>query len=133
MFDLTSMQDATENCHYPELIEEPLRLELNITFPPEHVTEFIVLWERMFLVAVDKFSALGRNIQNGQYFSQANNELYSATQILIPRFIFSDYEPILDIDNIAIVNTQPSKMQGEYWINFANFCQEMFFADSLGR
>ena len=26
VFDLTSMQDATDNCHYPELIGEPLRL-----------------------------------------------------------------------------------------------------------
>ena len=31
VFDLTSMQDATENCHYPELFGEPLRLELNFT------------------------------------------------------------------------------------------------------
>ena len=28
VFDLTSMQDASENCHYPELVGEPLRLEL---------------------------------------------------------------------------------------------------------
>ena len=28
VFDLTSMQDATEHCHCPELIWEPLRLEL---------------------------------------------------------------------------------------------------------
>ena len=28
VFELTSMQDATENCHYPELVGEPLRLEL---------------------------------------------------------------------------------------------------------
>ena len=28
VFDLASMQDATEQCHYPELIGEPLRLEL---------------------------------------------------------------------------------------------------------
>ena len=41
--DLTSMQDATENCHYPELVGEPLRLELNFTFPLEYVTEFFVL------------------------------------------------------------------------------------------
>ena len=26
VFDLTSMQDATEKCHYPELVGEPLRL-----------------------------------------------------------------------------------------------------------
>ena len=28
VFDLTSMQDAPEHCHYPELLGEPLRLEL---------------------------------------------------------------------------------------------------------
>ena len=47
VFDLTSMQDATENCHYPELVGEPLRLELTFTNPLENVTERIVLGERM--------------------------------------------------------------------------------------
>ena len=31
-FDLTSIQDATENCHYPEPVGEPLRLEQNFFF-----------------------------------------------------------------------------------------------------
>ena len=62
VFDLTSMQDAIENCHYPELVGEPLRLELNFTFPLEHVTELIVLGELMSLVAVNKFGVVGRNI-----------------------------------------------------------------------
>ena len=62
VFDLNSMQDATENCHYPELNGEPLRLELNCTFPLKHVTELIVLGERMSPVAVDKFGVVGRNI-----------------------------------------------------------------------
>ena len=62
VFDLTSMQGATENCHYPELVEEPLRLELNFTFPLEHVTELIVLGERMSSVAVDKFGVVGENM-----------------------------------------------------------------------
>ena len=61
-FDLTSMQDATENCHYPELVGEPLRLELNFTFPLEHVTELIVLGERKSLIASDKFGVFGKNI-----------------------------------------------------------------------
>ena len=43
VFDLTSMQDATENCHYPEFVGEPLRLELNFNNPLENVTELIVL------------------------------------------------------------------------------------------
>ena len=62
VFDLTSMQDATENCHYPELVGEPLRLGLNFTFPLEQVTELVVLGERMSLVAIDKFGLVGENI-----------------------------------------------------------------------
>ena len=62
VFDLTSMQDATENCHYPELVGDPVRLEPNFTFPLEHVTELNVLGERMSSVAVDKFGVVGRNI-----------------------------------------------------------------------
>ena len=56
------MQNATENFHCPELIGEPLRLELNFTFPLEHVTELLVLGERMSSVAVDKFGVAGKNI-----------------------------------------------------------------------
>ena len=62
VFDLTSMQDATENCHYPELVGEPLRLELNFTNPLENVTELIVLGERMLSVAFDKFGVVGKNV-----------------------------------------------------------------------
>ena len=62
VFDLTSMQDATENCHYPELAGEPLRLELNFTQPLENVTELIVLGERMSSVAVGKFGVVGKNV-----------------------------------------------------------------------
>ena len=62
VFDLTSMQDATENCRYPELVGEPLKLELNFVFLLEHVTELIVLGERMSSVAVDKFGVVGKNI-----------------------------------------------------------------------
>ena len=62
VFDLTSMQDATERCHYPELVGEPLRLELIFTSPLENVTELIVLGERMSSVAVDKFGVVGLKV-----------------------------------------------------------------------
>ena len=62
VFDLTSMQDVTENCHYPEIVGEPLRLELNSTQPLENVTELIVLRERMSPVAVDKFGVVGKKV-----------------------------------------------------------------------
>ena len=62
VFDLTSMQDATENWHYPELAGEPLRMELDFTHPLENVTELIVLGERIASVAVDKFGVVGKNV-----------------------------------------------------------------------
>ena len=61
LFDWTSMQDATEICHYPELVGEPLKLELNFIFPLEPVTELIVLSDRMSSVAVDRFGIGGKN------------------------------------------------------------------------
>ena len=45
----------------------------------------------------------------------------------------SDHVPTLDNDTFAIINTQPSNMQGEHWIMIANFQHELYFADSLGR
>ena len=60
VFDLTSMQDATENLHYPEVVGEPLRLELNFTFPLEHLTELIVLGERTSSVPNGKFGVVGK-------------------------------------------------------------------------
>ena len=64
VFDLTSMQDATENCLYPELVEELLRSVLDLTYAPEHVTELIALGIRMSSVAVDKFGVVGKKIYN---------------------------------------------------------------------
>ena len=62
VFDLTSMQDATENYYFPELVGEPLRLELNFANPLENVTDPIVLCERMSSVAVDKCGVAGENV-----------------------------------------------------------------------
>ena len=44
----------------------------------------------------------------------------------------SDYVPTLDNDTFAIINTQPTNMQGEHWIMIANFRHELYLADSLG-
>ena len=46
MFDLTSKQDATGKCRYPELVGEKLRPEINFTFHLETVIERLVLGER---------------------------------------------------------------------------------------
>ena len=68
VFDLTSMQDATEHCHYPELIGEPLRLELYFGSPLENKAEVIVLGERMSCVAVDMFGVVGKKLWDGKHF-----------------------------------------------------------------
>ena len=62
VFDLTSLQDATKICHYPEFVGKLLRVELNFTGPPENVTEFIVLGERMSSVVVEKFGIVAKNV-----------------------------------------------------------------------
>ena len=62
VFDLTSVQDGIENCQYPELVGEPLRPELNVTFSLKHATKLIVLGDWTFSVAVEKFGIVGKNI-----------------------------------------------------------------------
>ena len=44
----------------------------------------------------------------------------------------SDYVPTLDNVTFAIINTQPSIMQGEYWIMIAKFRHKLYLAESLG-
>ena len=45
----------------------------------------------------------------------------------------SEYVPTLDNDTFAIINMQPSNMQGEHWIMIAKSRKKLYFADSLGR
>ena len=134
IFDLTSMEDATENCHYSELAGEPVRLELNFTFPLEHVTELIVLGERRSSVAVDKFGVVGK--KTSKMVNVSLQQIINHIPLLKYRYrgsFPSDHVPTLDNDTFAIINTQPSNMQGEHWILIANSRQKLYFADSLGR
>ena len=59
------MQNPTESCHYLDLVGEPLKLELNFTFPLEHVTELIVLGQRMSSVVADNFGVVEKMCKNG--------------------------------------------------------------------
>ena len=133
VFDLTSMQDATENCHYPGLVGEPLKLELKITSPLEHVTELIVLAERMSSVAVDKFGLVGKTSKMDNVSLQQLTNRISLLKYRYRGYFPSDYVPTLDGDTFANINTQPSNMQGEHWIMIAKSRQILFFQDSLGR
>ena len=62
MSDLTSLQSATENCHYPELVGKPLRLEQNVRFPLDYVIELFALEERIHPLVVDKFVVFGKDL-----------------------------------------------------------------------
>ena len=62
VFDLTSLQDASEHLHYPELSGESLRLEMFFQFPLEQVTEVITLGERLSNIQIDKFGTVAKNI-----------------------------------------------------------------------
>ena len=62
VFDLTSLQDAGENVHYPELSGESLRLEMFFERPLTNVTELIVLGERISTVKVDQFGTVAKNV-----------------------------------------------------------------------
>ena len=68
VFNLTSMQDNTEHCHFPELVGEPLRMELYFSSRLVNVTEFFVLGERLSSVAVDKFGFVRKNLWDEQRF-----------------------------------------------------------------
>ena len=47
ILDSTSLQDAAEEMHYPELSGEILRLKKLFQFPLEQVTEMTILQERL--------------------------------------------------------------------------------------
>ena len=62
VFELTSLQDAPEQLHYPELSGENLRLEMVFQFPLEQVTEVIVLGERLTNIQFGKFGTVAKNV-----------------------------------------------------------------------
>ena len=59
--DLTSLQDAAEQLHSPELSAESLRLDVFL-FPLEQVTEVIVFAERQSNIQTDKFGTVAKNV-----------------------------------------------------------------------
>ena len=133
VFDLTPMKDATENCHYPELVGEPLRLELNFTNPLENVTELThcIGWTNAIGCSRQVWCCWKECVKMDKIALQQINNRIPPLKFRYLSLFPSDYVSTLDNDTFAIINTQPSKMQGEHWIKFANFRHEMYFADSL--
>ena len=62
LYHLTSLQDARENIHYPELSGERIQLEMFFDRPLTNVTELIVPGERMSTVKIDQFGTVAKNV-----------------------------------------------------------------------
>ena len=130
MLDSTSVQDATENCHYPELAGELLKLGLNITFPLGHFTELSVLGDEGFRLQLIGWMLFEKICQmNNPYLRQIFNRI---PQVSLPWFFPCDYVPTLTKDTFAMMKTQPSKIQDAMEM-IEIFCELLHFAHYLGR
>ena len=129
--DLTSIQDVTKNCHYPEVVREPLRLQRNFTFPLEHFTDLFVLGEQVLqstsLVLLEKVSK-----KDNFSLEQKIKRILLIKYRYHGSFPF-DYVPTLDTATFAIINLQPSNKQGKHCKMISKSRQILNFADSLGR
>ena len=79
----------------------------------------------MSSVAVDKFGVVGENMCKVIVPPQ---QIINRNPLLKYRYLgsfSSDYVPILLNETFAIINTQPSYIQGEHWIMIANSCQKV--------
>ena len=90
VFDLTSLQDAAEHLHYPELSGESLRLEIFFQLPLEQVTEVIVLGERLSIIQIDKFGTVAKYV----YFFEFSGSYKNIVTFL---GLFFDFISVLSI------------------------------------
>ena len=128
------MQDATENCHYPELVGESLRMEPITTFLENTLQNSLYwgnecLWLQLTsLVLLERISK-GDNTslqQTINHIPRYNN------QVSLPWFHSLRLCSNSDNDTFAIINMQTSHTQGKIWAMIGKFCLEMFFADPFG-
>ena len=62
VFDLTSLQDAGEKIHHPELSGESIRIEIFFDRPLRNMKEIIILGERMSTVEIYQFGTVAKNV-----------------------------------------------------------------------
>ena len=84
----------------------------------------------MSSVAVDEFGVVGKTSKMDNVSLQQIIERIPLLKYRYRGSFSSDYVPTLDNDTFAIINTQPSIMQGKHWIMIANSRQKLYFADS---
>ena len=63
VFNLTSLQDAAEQLHYPDFCGESLNLEMFFQFPLDQVTEVIVLGERLSNIQIEQLRTVAKKVE----------------------------------------------------------------------
>ena len=125
------MQDATENCQYPEHVGEPLRLELNFTFPLEHLMNSL-FWENNCLwLKLTSLVLFEGTSELDIIFLHRKIIGIPVLKYRYRSFFHSDYVPSLHNYSFANIYTPPSNMQGERWIMIPHSRQILYSADSL--
>ena len=120
--DLTSMQVATEHCHYPELFGEPLRLVSYTLVPLWKMSQKSLFWVNVCFV-LQSISLVSWE----RIFEMDNTSpkrIVNRIALLKHRYMGSfpsDFVPNLPNDTFAIINTHPSNTPGEHWIMIAEF------------
>ena len=133
VFDLTSMQDATRNCHYPDLVAQPLSLELDFSFPLEHVTELIVLKEKNVFDCSWQFWCCRKEYLKWIMFlsnKYSTVSRYSSIGTLV-HFLLTTFQ-FLTRRLLPLKIRNPAYCRVSIWIMIAKFHQKMNFEDSLG-
>ena len=122
-----------KNYQYPEIIWGLLRLELNFTFRLEHVTDRIVLGERLSSVAINKFDAVGEIFWKKKMLLSNKNEI-----VILKSHIESVVHSLQNMFQFLPLwichyedTFQQQMMQVEHWTRAASSCHEFYFTHCL--
>ena len=111
-----------------------MRLELNFFFLQNTLLNSLYVWgNECFRLQLTTLVLLEKTSKMDKVPLQ---QIFNRMPLLKCRYrgsFPSDYVSTPDNDTFAIINTQPSNMQGEHWIMNANACQLLYSADFLGR
>ena len=84
VFDLTSMQEITDNCHYLELVGEPLRQELILPDFLKTILNSLYEMNECRRLQLTSLLLLERECKNGYFCSATKYLSYPSAQCLVP-------------------------------------------------
>ena len=87
LFASTSIQKTTDKSFHPELVGEPVRLQLNFNFPPTDFYVLIVLVERLPSVAVAEIGVVEKIVSEANFWLPAINQSFASIEVSVSLFI----------------------------------------------